>query len=252
MTQPRRLSHPPIQEAIVDFHLSAPTKPDADALAQIAELIAKPGWSTKMLNRFHAAVGIDPANTAEMSLKTAGSLEGYVVQDPEGRVIVQVRRDRVTVSHTKAYTRWEDLIADGIESLRRHVEVSRAPKLKRIGSRYINRIKLPSDDFTAFGELLEGVPTKIGNFQSGTMTDFVLDEVVKGITDGWFAKIKIGTALPLPGEKGNCLIVDVDVVKDVDMSPDLEVGDENLVAARQLKNDIFFGAVTERALEAYR
>ena len=255
MAHPRRLSHPPIQEATIDFHLAGATSVDADTLAHIAESIAQSDWRTSKLNQFRAALGLSAteASGGGFSLKElTRSFEGYMIQDPSGEVVIQIRPDRVTASHVKKYTTWEELVAVGITSLQKHVEFSRASKIDRIGARYINRLSLPSPDFYAFQEILSNPPKPLDGAKGGILTDFTLDEVIRRLGTGWDAKVRIGTVVPLPGETQNGLLVDVDVFKTVDMEPVIAQDDSILIEARRLKNDLFFGALTEEALEVYQ
>lgn len=255
MAHPRRLSHPPIQEATVDFHLTGATSVDAGTLARIAESIAQSDWRTSKLNQFRAALGLSATEApgGGFSLQElTRSFEGYVVQDPSGEVVIQIRPDRVTASHVKKYTTWEELVAIGISSLQKHVEFSRASKIDRIGTRYINRLSLPSPGFYAFQEILSNPPKLPDGAQDGFLSDFTLDQVVRRLGSGWDAKVRIGTVIPLPGETQNGLLVDVDVFKAVDMGPIIAQDDSVLIEARRLKNDLFFGALTEEALEVYQ
>lgn len=254
MTQARRLRHPPIQEAVIDFHLAGATKVGRDALEEVAKAMTAEGWRSSVLNRFEAAIGPFNADlqVSDVGLKNlSAAFDGYMVQDAKGEVIYQLRAERVTVSHVRKYTQWEDLVSDATRCLEMYVKLSKASTIHRMGTRYINRIQMPEMGFDAFGEFLEVAPRRLGDLQSGIVKDFLVQQVVKEIQGEWNANISIGTAAPIVGETANSIVIDVDVYKTCDIVADSKTLIRDLSAAREIKNQVFFGLITDRALEAY-
>jgi uncharacterized protein (TIGR04255 family) len=75
--------------------------------------------------------------------------------------------------------------------------------------------------------------------------------LLSGLGDAAFANYTVGTVAPNAGETNKALLVDIDVFKDCELPPDLPTLLDQLREFREIKNDLFFGTVTEKALESY-
>lgn len=253
MARIRKLDKPPIQEAVLDFHLANATA-DASALEAIANALLVDGWQKRPINTMQAIIGpLAPGMTANI-MSSPPALQGYAIDSmvEQGRIIIQIREAQVTVSHLRPYRSWEDLEKDAERVLKVHVEISKANAITRIGTRYINRLELTGDDFHAFGQALMDPPRNIAGLSSGAITDFVERKSVKGIHLSSIVAdtvVTIGTAAPMPGSELKGLLVDVDVSASCHLGPSIEAAKEQLTDLRNLKNAIFFGSVHDQALE---
>lgn len=258
MARVRELGKPPIQEAVIEFHLSNAVISTSE-LSQVADLLMQDGWTKTAINTFQATFGPPPDGSGQpLVAQTPTVIEGYAVNGPvgEGRVVIQVREDRVTVSRTHPYGGWEQLESDAGSALSAHVKVSKADAIRRIGARYINLLALGPDEAIDFSEILTDPPGGIPGASSGAMKDFFYRKIVQGIpVHSIMADATLGVGTALMSEAGTStkrLLIDIDVSAVCSVAPSVLAASEHLAVLRGLKNEIFFGSVEERAIEAYQ
>lgn len=247
MAQVRHLRNPPIQEAVIDIKTDVALC-DQMLLDKIAESLKAPGWRKKTLTTHEAKFSLDGD---ESGATLRADFAGYVLEEPNGAVIIQVRKDGVTVSHVRQYAEWDDLEADAEKAFNTFLSFVHPKKLTRVAARYINRIPFPSQDFDDFGQLMMIHPQVPDSLSGAKITDFLHQQVIKEIEGGFTANLTIATIKPLPGENVSSLLVDVDVFKECTIEASFDVAKLYLRQIRDRKNDIFFGIVTEQALEKF-
>lgn len=253
MARVRRLAKPPISEAVIDLIFKG-SQADRSQLEELASALLPNGWKKNQLASVQATfnrVEIDGQKSWDLS-KSAAEFEGFALGDPAQTKIIQLRPNRLTVSHLKAYTCWEDLEADAQWVCAQFIEKLAPTQIIRVASRFINRLPLPSDDFTAFEDLLERPPARPHKLSTGAVTDFAHQDVIRGIEDGFTAKLMIGTVAPLAGELSNSIVIDTDVFKEQEITATFESALPALGVIHRIKNQLFFESVTERALEPYQ
>lgn len=246
MARIRHLSRPPIQEAVIDF-VFADSQMERDGLDGLASTFPNELWEQQRITTttLEAQVG---GTEGISEPRTTSAFEGYAMRELTGSRIVQLREDRLTVSHLVRYGRWEDLVSDAAENFRRFVEVGKPTRVTRVAARFVNRIPV---DSSSFDDLLASPPKVLPELQEARVSDFVRRHVLKGLELDFSASLTVATVTPLPSENSNALLIDIDVWKQVEISPDFVKFDQYLSALRSIKNAIFFGSVTERALEPF-
>lgn len=252
MATARQLSKPPIQEAVIDFQLAG-AQIEREGLEQIILDLNRSDWTRKAISSFEATFG--PTNAEQVNefglTESKSSFEGFALQDPDDRIFFQFRPDRVTVSHVKEYVSWDDLVAEAEQALTAYISIAKPTAIIRIAARYINRLRLPSNGFSSFEEILTRPPAAPIEGAFGKVTDFMHRDVIRNIEGGLIATVTIATVLPSPGEQARALLIDADVFKTCQTNPSFADVAEDLNRIREVKNRLFFGSILDSALEPY-
>lgn len=241
------MNRPPIKEAILDFVFSD-AEIDRQGLQQLADTYERGRWKQRTLAM--ARLEAEYTEIDKKIVSTSNSaFQGFSLTELEGPRIVQFREDRVTVSHVGAYGTWEDLEADSSVAFGRFVGAASPVALKRIGARFINRIPMHDDD--SFERLLTIPPQTIAELGSAKVTDFVRRQIISGLDMGFTGLLTVATVAPTPEESTNAILVDVDVFKEGAFSIVFDELRQQLATMRKIKNAVFFGSLTESALEPF-
>jgi uncharacterized protein (TIGR04255 family) len=247
-------SKPPIVEAI--FHLVVERDSDFDheSLNNYAKSVTE---NSSVLNeqekRFlRANISFDSNDLNKITSSLSNDLEGYVISSADGSKIVQANISSFSFSKLQIYESWEVFYAEATEFWEKYIEITSVKKIKRLSLRYLNRIMIP----------LDKTPCRLQDYIK------VLPEVsddLSMIISGYFMQISLSSKIYEPskaivnqtiGEDGNSsfpLIFDIEVFRDVDISPDdssiESIFSENL---RPFKNDIFLNGITEKTREFFK
>src|SRR3546814_2232598 len=64
------------------------------------------------------------------------------MRELDGSRIVQIREDRLTISHVARYERWEDLVDDAAATFHSFIAAGKPMRVTRVASRFFNRIPM--------------------------------------------------------------------------------------------------------------
>jgi len=253
MAEIRQLAHPPIHEAVIDIMFASKTPMDQETLEQLALPFLSEGGDKVAVGTYEAQLRpvedeLEFEIKVEQSKKT---VKGLVVRNPSGRHF-GFQLDRVSVSQSGNYTNWESLRDDAERAFSAVVAASELYEVNRVAARFINRIPLPSKDFVDFSELLVRPPALPPKLRSGIVTDFSDHQVIKGIEGEYQANFRVLTVGPVEGEQVNSLAIDVDVFTTAVLKPNFQDVLTKLDEIRVIKNQLFFGSITESALRNYQ
>lgn len=246
MARVRHLSKPPIQEAVIDFVFSG-SHMERGGLDSLASTFPRELWKRQTITTTTVQAQIGGAEGA-LEPKATSAFEGFSMRELSGSRIVQLREDRLTVSRVVSYQRWEDLVSDAATNFDRFVAAGNPTRVTRVAARFVNRIPM---HLGAFDDLLAIPPQVLPELPDARVTDFLRRHVIQGLELDFSATLTVATVIPLPNESSNALLIDIDVSKQVDLPPVFSEFDTYLNVVRSIKNSIFFGSVTERALEPF-
>jgi uncharacterized protein (TIGR04255 family) len=243
----RQLAHPPLREAVIDLRLGEELSPVTFSRVAERQLLGfKP--SVRMW-RGQVTVQIGPPNVTPPPVqRNIDDTFGVRYMNADNSRIIQLRRDGATFSITQGYTNWANTREFALDNWRRYLEWIRpdTATVTRTAVRYINVLRVPvGADFdlylTAGPKGPPGMPEVISGF---------LHRVVLPLGEGISAIVT--QALEPPAEGSSSVVIDIDVWREhrnqAD-SPDIWMMLDEL---RDIKNRIFFGSVTELALELYK
>lgn len=181
--------------------------------------------------------------------KTRSQVIGYLFKSADGKQAVQFRLDGFTFSKLRPYTRWEEMF-DEAKRLWGVYRIHAKPvRVNRLATRYINSIEIPSKkfDYDDYFKMAPKIPPELPQLLSHFFTRLVIPFPDEGV-----AAIITQTPSEKPDPINSAVILDIDVFKEVSLSPDDEKIDEILAILREVKNRIFFGIIEEKTKDLFR
>lgn len=143
----RQYRYPPIEEAICDIRFTDskewdPTVPGAIYQELIDEYPAKP--QSENTTEAEGSFSEEEGNShVKLQFRYDANIVRFTSED--GRRIVRVGPDRMTVHLLKPYTSWEDYRGQIYRALEPYRRVTEPSAISQIGVRYINRIIVEAD-----------------------------------------------------------------------------------------------------------
>jgi uncharacterized protein (TIGR04255 family) len=165
-----------------------------------------------------------------------------------GSRIVQLRRDGLTFSVLQGYTNWAETKASAHAVWQQYCDWGRPAQVARVAVRYINVLTVPvGADFDVYLSAGPRVPPGAPNALSGFLNRVVIP----------FPQEKTWAVVTQALEQSkdpsvSAVILDIDVWRESRYPADSGDIWITLDSLRDIKNRIFFGSVTEIALEPYR
>lgn len=243
MARRRHLARAPIREAIIDVRVSPNV--EVSALRGLGErLKADFPVATEIRVRTFGFEATE--NRFRTSTVDQGAV-GLRLVSEDNLYVVQCKADGLTLSRLAPYETWEAMSAKARELWTLYLVASRAERVTRLATRYINimELPLPIPDFRDFlicpPEVPPQLPQEISSFFSRiviperkSQSAAVLTQVLEGATE----------------EKAP-VVLDIDAFKDLDLAAASEDVWETLEALREFKNQLFFESITEKTAELF-
>src|SRR3546814_2063269 len=98
------------------------------------------------------------------------------MRELDGSRSVQIREDRLTISHVARYERWEDLVDDAAANFHSFIAAGKPMRVTRVAARFVNRIPM---HLGTFGDLLAIPPQLLPELADARVTDFVRRHVIR-------------------------------------------------------------------------
>jgi len=246
MVTPRRLSHPPIQEALIDIRTASDSAVDLDRLRSIKAELTPAYPSIEEKRAFKTELRVEAGKILPPSTEDLG-FAALVFTTADKTRLAQIRRDGFTVNQVGGYTTADTLIDDALRLAAIYQRIAAPVAVMRVAMRYINALTLPyavGDDLkkylTAPPDMPEGAPQGVSSFLSRIVARDNDDVVI--VTQ------KLDEAL---AEGGTPVTLDLDVFCPVQIEPSLKAMSAVLARLRLLKNRTFFALLTDEALQLY-
>ena len=230
-------------EALIEFRVT----PDAkiEALADLRDAVKGdyPVWQEQMDTRARLEVsqtGVQSSHHREPA--------GFLAWSAARNKCVSFGVRRFAFSHLRPYKDWESLRDEARALWHTYRQTRSSTSVTRVGVRFINRILLPhnarlEDYFQTYPRIAETLPQGVTNIlmrlempRPEKNATVVLTQLTE--------KVEEGAAVPI--------ILDIDAVHAAGCSGDDDGAWKIAETLRGLKNDAFFGSLTERTLEKYR
>lgn len=245
MAEPQPLLRPPITEALVDLR-ATPTRFLPSDRAAFGDAV-RDGYPRSRDQRtiqakLHFEKGKSPVATAAEI-----GLEGFQFLSEDERSVVQFRSNGFTFNRLSPYVGGDRLIAEALRLWATYVQIAVPTGVSRVALRFINNLTLPPER-ERIGEFLESPPTPpqgAGALLQGFLNRVQSHDLQTGLT----VIRTLASARARPGAEGLGVIIDIDAFRSADMSVDEVSLRPVLEALRTLKNRVFFGSITNRAVE---
>lgn len=242
------LNNAPITEAIIDFRVRLPGAFEILRLKEAhAQLSADyPTLEERQVTQqqFEQRPGQPP----KLAVRSQGVL-GYRFRSADNKSIVQFRRNGFTFNRLKPYPSWDQVFPEACRLWKIYSTVAHPEEISRIAVRFINRLPIPlpnlefSDYLTAPPALPHGIPQSL----SGFLTQVVIQDPETKLA----ANVVQALEPPL-NEQYVSMILDIDVYQRDVSQLTLEAVLGQFAKLREMKNRIFFGSLTEKALALLR
>jgi uncharacterized protein (TIGR04255 family) len=252
MAKPRKLSRPPIQEAVIQFRFSE-ARVGREELEPLRAFYSEKGWVSEEVHEFEATIGPHSGTSETFPMVESNTVfQGFVLKEAGGRRLVQIWTDRVTASAVQAYDSWEALEQLVKEVFELYVSHICPDRVTQISTRFINRIPGIAS-CTSFESILERPPLAVDGVPGARVADFLRRHVLDGIAGDFMATLTIGTVPHEAGEEqvGRPLVIDTDVVKSGQFEPIFDLLKTELTGLREIKNALFFGSITDATVENF-
>ena len=244
------LNRAPIVEAIIDLRAPAETDWNESVVTDFIKAHLPDYPKRLSMTGFQQQFVLGP-NTPAQTTQTDTGWAGLHCQSEDGLHVARFERQGFFFSRLRSYDRWEQLVAEAMRLWNFFTEVARPSQVQRIGVRFVNRIELHSaavriDDYLD--------PTPLGARDLDIPFQQFFHQDTFDVPGHPYGVRLIRATQPIVGgpDQSVGIIVDSDVFTTTPDDPDTESIQRRLVEMRWLKNKMFFGTVTSKALEAFQ
>jgi uncharacterized protein (TIGR04255 family) len=244
MAQQRHLENAPITEALVDFRVSLSREFDATVFADLKTVLADRYPIIEQMRQFEAKLELMPGRKTVAAVP-GGKVQGFRFRSQDGLNLAQFRADGFTYNRLAPYTEWSTVFPEAIRLWGLFVETARPPFVSRVALRYLNQLRPPiqSGDpldkyLAALPPMPPGAPGGFAGFVSRISTHDPVTRLSANVTQ----------ALEAPDPT---ILLDIDVYKAGEFETTTPALAPVFQALHQLKNEIFFGSITEETARLY-
>ena len=245
----RRLAQAPIVEAVIEIRARAESSwAESVVLERLtANLPDYPLFrSRREVRQEFKLKGSEPA---EQIIEDMGWY-GLQFESADKLHVAQFLKDWFVFSRLQPYDHWAKFRGEALRLWQIHKAIAQPAEVNRLGVRFINRLLLP-DDFHIkdYLQTTPQAPTDMGLLFSGFFHHETWDVPGYPYTINIIKTIQPAQESPA-GRIG--LIFDIDVATMRPFELRDELINQHLEEMRWLKNKVFFGSITEKALEGMR
>lgn len=242
------LQKPPIVEGLIDLRVRTEPEFDASELLKLSDELKDRYPDCHEARRLETMVEFQGNSGSSHSVKA--QKVGYRLDSADKLYVFQAQTGGFTLSRLAPYETWARLRNEAHDLWGRYVSAARPSAVTRVAVRYINRIELPLP-ITDFDEYL-GAPPNIPRDIPQMVSQFFSRVIVFDQVSS--ASIVVTQAIEPADLTRNVLplILDIDVAREDSFDP---AGNEHwdlLDRLRDLKNNAFFGSLTDKALEIFK
>lgn len=237
-----RFPKAPIKEAILDIRVELPPDIDLNHLLQYEPLV-KDRFPIKR-ERIHWEAQINVDKDPIQSKR----VDGRLYSSADGKDIVQTRLDGFTLNRLQPYDKWATFRDMGRQLWELYVAIAKPTTVSRIALRYINRLELPlplgdfKDYILTTPEIAPSVPQALSRF-------FMRLEIPH---DDYGALAIITETMEPDDGKILPFIFDIDVIREENFHPTGSEMWQAFELLRDVKNQIFFNSLTNKAKERFK
>lgn len=249
MARTRHLNHAPILEAVIDLRVEPRTETTYEALKHGLKPESFGYYEVGPIHLGNFGIAVAP-NAVVQQFNTPVTTIGIRYHSADEKYVFQGMTHSFTISRLEPYEDWEHLKTEAQRIWEIYLETTKPQSVERIATRFINNLRLPmrvgdsfEDYLFKFGDVPDGVPQSISSFTHSLSVHEREKQASVNLTVSLQPSQEIRPELPV--------IMDIDVFAFRKFSP----RDTNIWTClddlRKIKNDCFFGSITEKAAELY-
>jgi len=237
------LSKGPIVEGLIDIRVERSAGATIATLKAACDELAAEFPSRQERRTFLTELNFSP-EAGVSTQTTEDGPDGFILRSADEKWVVQFRLDGFTVSRLQPYGTWDELKGKASTLWAKYSEAAKPTKIVRIDSRFINRVQLP------IGE----------SFEKTFLTNFVIGPTLPQSVAGYLLRVVIPfeehdaiaiITQSLEGNSTDC-ILDLDAFSEQPQGIAENEMWRKLEGLREVKNLLFFGSITEAALERFK
>lgn len=240
-----------------------PGAPIVEAVIEIRTRAEAPWEEGTISEKLKAQVGeypqVQSERAGQLQLKFTGKPEaeqsfqdlgwrGLQFKSADDRQIAAFTYDRFLFSRLPPYQNWEVFQREAMRLWRLHEEVARPTEAQRIGVRFVNRIVLPPEELQ-FEDYICRPPQPPKGLDL-PYHGFLHQETL-AVPGHPYAVNVTRTIQALP-DQPVAIILDIDAFTVGSLPLQVETLARRLLDMRWLKNKVFFGSVTDKALDRFK
>ena len=239
------LPHAPITEAVVGVNSrTSALFGEATVLAQLKSKLPEYPKKEAHKNK-QATVLIVPEGQPTQTITDLG-FTGVRIFSEDGKQIAMFGKENFSFSRLQPYESWERFHAEALRLWRIYCDLGERKEVQRLGLRFINQIHVPSPRFD-LSDYLVTAPKDVPNLPLD-FTGFFHNDTL-AVPGHPYGVNVIRTVQP--STTGAVIIFDIDVFREPFSLPDLDL-EISLAEMRWLKNKLFFGSITDKALSLFK
>lgn len=244
------LSKAPIVEAVIEVRAQAESPWDESLITQ--QLKAKlPDYPNVQSQRqFMSEVKVGLGQKAEGEIQDLG-WKGLRCESADKLHITQFNRDGFLFSRLQPYDSWEQFCSEGLRLWQLYMDFAKPTEVQRLGLRFINRMILAAGD--ELEDYLQILPQKPNGLEDLSIGSFFHHEVL-GIP-GYPYAVNIRRTIQPPDKPTDTefgLILDIDVFTIGPFPNESGIIERCLTEMRWLKNKVFYGSISPKAMEKFK
>jgi uncharacterized protein (TIGR04255 family) len=250
MLESQQLRRAPITEAVIDLRVDPRPDITVDSLILALEQNNNLGYTKKGLvisGEFGFSLAVQEGAKPVAAGRT--TTLGVRLHSPDEKYVAQLSIEGFTLSRLQPYESWENLVLEAQRLWTGYLSCHRTRRITRAGTRYINNLQLPpTPNLERYLALQPALPAGQGlpELMSSFLQRFVLLDSPTGAT------VIITQALDVASlERPLPVILDIDAFRGTEFLPGSREVWDYLEQLRRLKNQVFFGCLTEKAIELY-
>lgn len=238
----------PIVEAVIDIRAQCDVVMTDEMVRGLANTKLAGYSYANSVHEFSHEVKLEAEKPPEQSTKKLG-WKGASFHSSDHKNIVQFNRDGFVYSRLSPYQNWDAFLEEGLRLWEVYSEIAQPIEINRVGVRFVNRITMPPGE-VSFENYLSAPPKPPLGLEL-PFYGFMHQETLA--VPGYPYAVNFIRTIQQSSESGIDtfgLILDIDVAT----IPGFEFDKSRLVNTlnemRWLKNKVFFGSITETAMEA--
>lgn len=179
-------------------------------------------------------------------------VKGVRFKSADNLHVVQLNRDGFVLSRLQPYKNWKQFSTEALRLWKYYSELAQPAETNRIGLRFINRIQLPPRELR-FEDYIQPAPQPPRGLDQLPYLGFMHHNVFA--VPGHPYAVTVVQTIQAPQNlqtEGIALILDIDVFTTTAFQIQKGMVEQRLAEMRWLKNKMFFGSITPKALESFK
>jgi uncharacterized protein (TIGR04255 family) len=245
MARQRHLPKAPITEALVDLRVKLPATFDVQAFGVVERRLHEDYPTVERMRLFQSSVHV--AGDRVSHVASDRGLNGFLLRSSDTTQIAQFRLDGFTHNRLRPYTSWTEVRAEAWRLWHLYCEIANPLVVTRAAVRYINHFEIPESVETA--SYLTDPPTSPDR-AARPMPHYLKRVVVEDPGTQLCAAVTQAVE-PSAGTNQRSVLLDIDAYAGGEFAPDSSGLENALADLHDFKNQIFFGSLTEAAVEMF-